>query len=476
VQNDADSLLLPEQCLGDDAARFPKHQHDEHCEPPPRCTRESRSRRRTCALPHHVSNGVVHYLHEWCASWRVRSQYPRGARCAVAERSVTRAAFPIGITQSAASHALARLRKLTGDELLVRGRGGMVPTLRAEAMGPPLRRALEDIRGTLSSQRAFDPKTARFGFHRHERLCGAGAPPRRHGGLVRDAPGVQLRVLTLKEGSASELASGKLDVALMPPLPSEEGPGIRSRPDTGRAVRLHRASRTSAREEAGADLVALRRSLARTHLAVGDGGRIRGRRARSARATAECRGRGPARDGGTPSRRIERLLLTIPERIARVLAPPLSLVVLTPPPELGLTGFTMSMLWHERTHDDPARRWVRDVHHRRGEQALREGIAPGPAPSPALSPGISTAGGPHPGSQRVRHDHGGGTAAPRRTRGSRQADVDVQGHLPLRRGPRPGRPGQPPPRASPRTLRISSSRTSVYPMRHGLAADGRRAG
>src|SRR5260370_28244422 len=78
------------------------------------------------------------------------------------ERSVTRAAFRIGITQSAASHALARLRKLTGDELLVRGRGGMVPTVRAEAMGAPLRRALEDIEGALSAPRAFDPKTARL--------------------------------------------------------------------------------------------------------------------------------------------------------------------------------------------------------------------------------------------------------------------------------------------------------------------------
>src|SRR5580698_7136236 len=69
----------------------------------------------------------------------------------LAERSVTLAASRIGITQSAARHALARLRKLTGDELLVRGRGGMVPTVRAEAMGGPLRRALEEIEGTLAS-------------------------------------------------------------------------------------------------------------------------------------------------------------------------------------------------------------------------------------------------------------------------------------------------------------------------------------
>ncbi len=43
----------------------------------------------------------------------------------------------------------------------MRGRDGMVPTIRAEAMRAPLRRALEEITGTLSSPRAFDPKTAR---------------------------------------------------------------------------------------------------------------------------------------------------------------------------------------------------------------------------------------------------------------------------------------------------------------------------
>jgi DNA-binding transcriptional LysR family regulator len=55
------------------------------------------------------------------------------------------------------------------------------------------------------------------------------------------------------------------------------------------------------------------------------------------------------------------LLLTMAERVARVLAPPLDLVVIEPPPELLLTGFAISMMWHERTHSDPARRWLRDV-------------------------------------------------------------------------------------------------------------------
>src|SRR5277367_4801439 len=80
------------------------------------------------------------------------------------ERNVTRAASQVGITQSAASHALARLRALTGDELLVRGRDGMVPTIRAEALAGPVRRALEDVGRVIAPPAAFDPSTASLRF------------------------------------------------------------------------------------------------------------------------------------------------------------------------------------------------------------------------------------------------------------------------------------------------------------------------
>src|ERR1700722_11361881 len=78
----------------------------------------------------------------------------------LAERNVTRAASRVGISQSAASHALARLRALTGDELLVRGRDGMVPPLRAEELALPLREALAAISRALAPPRPFDPGTA----------------------------------------------------------------------------------------------------------------------------------------------------------------------------------------------------------------------------------------------------------------------------------------------------------------------------
>jgi DNA-binding transcriptional LysR family regulator len=54
-------------------------------------------------------------------------------------------------------------------------------------------------------------------------------------------------------------------------------------------------------------------------------------------------------------------LLTVAERVAEVVAGPTDLAVLAPPRELNFTGFTMSILWHERTHEDPARRWLCDV-------------------------------------------------------------------------------------------------------------------
>lgn len=55
------------------------------------------------------------------------------------EQNVTRAAERVGVTQSAMSHALRRLRELLDDPLLVRGKSGRVLTACAEALVLPLR-------------------------------------------------------------------------------------------------------------------------------------------------------------------------------------------------------------------------------------------------------------------------------------------------------------------------------------------------
>lgn len=58
------------------------------------------------------------------------------------EGNVAAAARRMGMSQPAASHALARLRHALGDDLFVRSARGMLPTARAEQVAGPIRQAL----------------------------------------------------------------------------------------------------------------------------------------------------------------------------------------------------------------------------------------------------------------------------------------------------------------------------------------------
>lgn len=65
------------------------------------------------------------------------------------ERSVSRAAQRLYLSQPAVSGVLARLRELFDDQLLVRGRAGMQPTSRALQLEARLRPALASVHGAL---------------------------------------------------------------------------------------------------------------------------------------------------------------------------------------------------------------------------------------------------------------------------------------------------------------------------------------
>jgi DNA-binding transcriptional LysR family regulator len=80
------------------------------------------------------------------------------------ERSATRAAAKLNMTQPAISHALTRLRGSLHDELFVRSPDGMEPTPYAERLIGPVRNALENLRAALDNAADFVPTTADRSF------------------------------------------------------------------------------------------------------------------------------------------------------------------------------------------------------------------------------------------------------------------------------------------------------------------------
>ena len=131
------------------------------------------------------------------------------------ERSVTLAARRLGVTQSAMSHTLRRLRELLGDPLLVRGQGGMVLTPRAEALVVPLRSSLVALGRTLTESTQFDPKTAErtFRLATPDLFDVLAIPPLLHR-IRKEAPNVDLHVVPVQRRRlADELETGDVDLA-----------------------------------------------------------------------------------------------------------------------------------------------------------------------------------------------------------------------------------------------------------------------
>ena len=113
------------------------------------------------------------------------------------ERSVTRTGARLGLTQSAVSHALNRLRFVLNDELFTRGPTGMQPTPRAVEMGAQVHAALNQLQAALSPA-DFDPATSerRFSVAAGPYGCAILAPPV-VSRLAETAPHVDLSIAEL---------------------------------------------------------------------------------------------------------------------------------------------------------------------------------------------------------------------------------------------------------------------------------------
>ncbi|MBO0847818.1 MAG: LysR family transcriptional regulator [Pseudonocardia sp.] len=135
----------------------------------------------------------------------------------LAERSVTKAAAAVGLSQPAMSNALARLRRLLSDELLTRVGKEYELTDRARALVEPVAETLRVIRTEVLTPPGFDPTTSSrtFTIAATNATALALLPA-----LIRDlsatAPGVRLRLLPLPPSADELLAHAAVDVVLLP--------------------------------------------------------------------------------------------------------------------------------------------------------------------------------------------------------------------------------------------------------------------
>jgi|SRR5580693_62208 LysR family transcriptional activator for leuABCD operon len=132
-------------------------------------------------------------------------------------QNITEAAKRLGLTQSAASHALRRLREALRDDLFVRGSDGLKPTEAALSLYPAVRSALDGIRTAVAGKATFDPASARGSFRiAIPYVIGPFVALRLEERLKAEAPSVELHfdTRTIPLNLLSELEEGRTDVAV----------------------------------------------------------------------------------------------------------------------------------------------------------------------------------------------------------------------------------------------------------------------
>ncbi|WP_424486836.1 LysR family transcriptional regulator [Pseudomonas sp.] len=142
----------------------------------------------------------------------------------LSEQHVTRAAERLHLSQPAVSHALARLREVLGDPLLVRQGGKWVPTARALELTAPLADALAQVQALLAPNR-FDPASAKRRFRvAMSDYSAAIFLPALVRVLRQEAPGIDLQIIQAsREGMVDGVLNGDIDLAagVFPDMPAE---------------------------------------------------------------------------------------------------------------------------------------------------------------------------------------------------------------------------------------------------------------
>jgi DNA-binding transcriptional LysR family regulator len=273
----------------------------------------------------------------------------------VAERSVTRAAGRVGLSQPAVSNALARLRSLLGDPLLVRTGRGMEPTARALELSGPIQQALESIRRALSPAASFEPERSPYTFRvRSADNLELSLLPRLLERLGRVAPLVDIVVDRVGDTTEEDLRAGRIDLYL--------GSWFNVPSGLEQHLLQHETFACIARK--GHPLIKSRLTL-KAYMRAGHVLVEAGDRPSSVVDTVLAdRGLGRRVVLRTPHFLVAPLMVartdliaTLPRSVATTYAQFLPLNVFDPP--LDAPGFPVQMVWHRRTHEQAPHRWLR---------------------------------------------------------------------------------------------------------------------
>lgn len=270
-------------------------------------------------------------------------------------RKAVAVAAELGLTQSAISQSLRRLRDVFGDELFLRRPHGMEPTAAALALEMPVSQAVTSLRSALRAARSFEPETA-TGIVRIAALDAEQVVlvPKLAGLLAQSAPHLQLSVIPLGRRAAAEaLMDGRADLAL----------GFMwDRPEAIAAERLYEETFLVAGRPCvlpTAPKITLQDYCNAPHVLVSPAGDLRG----VVDDTLEALGLKRRIVLGLPSflpalaaAAASQAIVTLPGRIARAFAPGFGLVLAEPP--VDIRRFWVSVFWHRRNDQDPLTQWL----------------------------------------------------------------------------------------------------------------------
>lgn len=274
------------------------------------------------------------------------------------ERSVTRAALRLGITQPALSNALARLRVTMRDPLFIRERYGIRPTQKAEELAPTLAAALARIDDVVLGQQEFDPAQATRLFtvapNSYVEFVMAPAIVAR---LGQQAPGIKLRLTPFGNDLAETgVISGETAMVLGRIVEPPDNLVVQHLMDEGLSC-VVRADHPDV-----GDTLSREQYEALKHVNVLPPGRMR---AGLFQALGQQGVRREVAVSVTHFLAVPEMVAatdycsTLPNLICRRLALDPRLKVLPAPVDLGT--FPVQMGWHVRYRHDPAHRWLRSL-------------------------------------------------------------------------------------------------------------------